>query len=152
MSLTDEAWLVLVTAGIMRLYVAMDGYEPTLAYGNSGSLFGTHAMVPSDALLVGLQSVTPSVVLLLSARRVQELAKSNAAFARALSGDVQLQLREVVRSFAAHAAGNLPRQRLAREIVVLSICNSTTEPVPVTEQQLADGVGSIRELIGAQHR
>jgi CRP-like cAMP-binding protein len=147
MSLTDEAWLVLVTAGIMRLYVAMDGYEPTLAYGNSGSLFGTHAMVPSDALLVGLQSVTPSVVLLLSARRVQELAKSNAAFARALSGDVQLQLREVVRSFAAHAAGNL-RQRLAREIVVLSDLNPDDELVPVTEQQLADGVGSIRESIG----
>ena len=147
MSLTDDAWVVLVTAGIVRLYVAMDGYEPTLAYGNSGSLFGTHAMVPSDGFLVGLQSVTPSVVLLMSAGRVQELATSNAAFARALSGDVQLQLREVVRSFAAHTAGNL-RQRLAREIVVLSDLHADDQLVPVTEQQLADGVGSIRESIG----
>jgi CRP-like cAMP-binding protein len=146
-SLTDDAWVVLVTAGIMRLYVAMDGYEPTLAYGNAGSLFGTHAMVPSDAFLVGLQSVTPSVVLLLSARRVQELAKSNAAFARAISEDVQIHLREVVRSFAAHAAGNL-RQRLAREITLLSDLEADGEFVPVTEQQLADGVGSIRESIG----
>ena len=146
-SLTDDAWVVLVTAGVMRLYVAMDGYEPTLAYGNAGSLFGTHAMVPSDAYLVGLQSVTPSVVLQLSARRVQELAKSNAAFARALSEDVQIHLREVVRSFAAHAAGNL-RQRLAREITLLSDLEADDEFVPVTEQQLADGVGSIRESIG----
>ena len=34
-SLTDDACVVLVTAAIMRLDVAMDGYEPTLAYGYS---------------------------------------------------------------------------------------------------------------------
>jgi CRP/FNR family transcriptional regulator len=146
-SLTDDAWVVLITAGIMRLYVAMDGYEPTLAYGNRGSLFGTHAFVPDEALLLGLQAVTPSVVLQLSTRRVGELAKSNRTFARALSGDVQLQLREVVRSLAAHAAGDL-RQRLAREIVVLSDLHAHDELLPVTEQQLADGIGSIRESIG----
>jgi CRP/FNR family transcriptional regulator len=104
-------------------------------------------MVPSETFLMGLQSVTPSVVLQLSARRVGELAKSNATFARALSEDVQLHLREVVRSFAAHAAGNL-RQRLAREIMVLSDLEADDLLVPVTEQQLADGVGSIRESIG----
>jgi CRP-like cAMP-binding protein len=146
-SLRDDSWVVLVTAGIVRLYVAMDGYEPTLAYGNAGSLFGTHAMVHSDAFLVGLQSVTPSVVLQLSARRVEEQAKSSAAFARAISEDVQIHLREVVRSFAAHAAGNL-RQRLAREITLLSDLEADDEFVSVTEQQLADGVGSIRESIG----
>jgi len=146
-SLTDDSWVLLVTAGIVRLYVAMDGYEPTLAYGNAGSLFGTHAMVPSDTVLVGLQSVTPSVVLQLSARHVEDLAKSNAAFARALSEDVQIHLREVVRSFAAHAAGNL-RQRLAREITLLSDLGADDGFVSVTEQQLADGVGSIRESIG----
>ena len=146
-SLTDDAWVVLVTAGVVRLYVAMDGDEPTLAYGNAGSLFGTHAMVPSASLLIGLQAMTPSVVLQLRAQRVAELAKSNAAFARALSEDVQIHLREVVRSFAAHAAGNL-RQRLAREITRLSDLEADDEFVSVTEQQLADGVGSIRESIG----
>jgi CRP-like cAMP-binding protein len=146
-SLTDDAWVVLVTAGVVRLYVAMDGDEPTLAYGNAGSLFGTHAMVPSDSLLIGLQAMTPSVVLQLRAQRVQELAKSNPAFARALSEDVQIHLREVVRSFVAHAAGNL-RQRLAREITLLSDLEADDEFVSVTEQQLADGVGSIRESIG----
>jgi CRP-like cAMP-binding protein len=146
-TLRDDAWVVLVTAGIVRLFVAMDGYEPTLAYGSAGSLFGTHMMVSSDVFLVGLQSVTPSVVLQLSARRVEELAKSNPAFARALSADAQIHLREVVRSFAARAAGNL-RQRLAREITLLSDLEADDEFLSVTEQQLADGVGSIRESIG----
>ncbi len=146
-SLTGDAWVVLVTAGIVRLYVAMDGFEPTLAYGNRGALFGTHAMPRSESLLVGLQSVTPSVVLQLSARRVEELARSSPAVARALSDDMRHHLHEVVRSFAARAAGNL-RQRLAREIVVLSDLEVDDELLPVTEQQLADGVGSIRESIG----
>jgi CRP-like cAMP-binding protein len=146
-TLTDDSWVILVTAGIMRLYAAMDGCEPTLAYGSAGSLFGTHAIAASESFLVGLQAVTPSVVVQLSARRVEHLASSNAAFARALSEDVQVHLREVVRSFAAHAAGNL-RQRLAREIMVLSDLAPNEQLVPVTEQQLADGVGSIRESIG----
>jgi CRP-like cAMP-binding protein len=146
-SLTDDAWVVVITAGIVRLYVALDGYEPTLAYGNFGSLFGTHVFVPTETFLLGLQAVTPSVMLQLSTRRVTELAKSKPAFAQALSGDVQLQLREVVRSFAAHAAGDL-LQRLAREIVVLSDLHTDDEHLPVTEQQLADGIGSIRGSVG----
>jgi CRP-like cAMP-binding protein len=146
-SLTDDAWVVLVTAGIMRLYLAMDGSEPTLAYGSFGSLFGTHAVVPGETMLLGLQAVTSGVVLQLSERRIGEMANSNPTFLRALSGDVQLQLREVVRSFAEHAAGDL-RQRLARQIAVLSDLHAGDELVPVTEQQLADGIGSIRESVG----
>lgn len=146
-SLTDDTWVVLVTAGVMRLYLAMDGSEPTLAYGKHGSLFGTHAVAPGEPWLLGLQAVTSSVVLQLSARRVGEMAKSNPTFLRALSGDVQLQLREVIRSFARHAAGDL-RQRLAREIVVLSDLHADDQLVPVTEQQLANGIGSIRESVG----
>jgi CRP-like cAMP-binding protein len=146
-SLTDDAWVVLVTGGIMRLYLAaMDGSEPTLAYGNFGSLFGTHAVAPAETSLVGLQAVTSGVVLELSARRIGEMAQSSPTFLRALSGDVQLQLREVIRAFGDHAAGDLPR-RLAREIAILSDLHTDDELVPVTEQQLADGIGSIRESV-----
>jgi CRP-like cAMP-binding protein len=145
-SLTDDTWIVLVTAGIMRLYLALDGSEPTLAYGNAGSLFGTHAVTPGEPLLLGLQAVTSGVVLQLSARRVEEMARSNPAFLRALSGDVQLQLREVIRSFGDHAGGDL-RQRLAREIVALSDLSADDELLRVTAQQLADGIGSTRESV-----
>jgi CRP-like cAMP-binding protein len=145
-SLTDDAWVVLVTAGIMRLYVAIDGSEPTLGYGNPGSLFGTHAVAPTETMLLGLQAVTAGVVLQLSARRVGEMARTSPTFLRALSGDVQLQLREVIRAFGEHAAGDL-RQRLAREIAVLSDLHAGNVLVPVTEQQLADGIGSIRESV-----
>jgi CRP-like cAMP-binding protein len=145
--LAEDSWVVLVTAGIVRLFIAMDGFEPTILYGNAGSLFGSHAMVAPEPLLVGLQSVTPSVVLQLSARRVEELTGSNRAFGRAVSTDLQLQLQELVRAFAARPAASL-RQKLAREIMRLSDLQPSDRLLAVTEQQLADGVGSIRESIG----
>jgi CRP/FNR family transcriptional regulator len=145
--LAEEPWVVLVTAGIVRLFIALDGFEPTILYGNAGSLFGSHALVAPQSLLVGLQSVTPSVVLHLSARRIEGLTGSNRAFGRAVSTDLQLQLQELVRSFAERSAANL-RQRLAREIMRLSDLQPADRLLSVTEQQLADGVGSIRESIG----
>jgi CRP-like cAMP-binding protein len=145
--LVQDSWVVLVTAGIVRLFIAMDGFEPTILYGNVGSVFGSHAMVAPEPLLVGLQSVTPSVILHLSASRIKELTGSNRAFGRAVSTDLQLQLQELVRSFAERSAANL-LQRLAREITRLSDLQPTDRLLSVTEQQLADGVGSIRESIG----
>jgi CRP/FNR family transcriptional regulator len=145
--LAQDSWVVLVTAGIVRLFIAMDGFEPTILYGNVGSVFGSHAMVAPEPLLVGLQSVTPSVVLQLSASRIKELTGSSRAFGRAVSTDLQLQLQELVRSFAERSAANL-LQRLAREITRLSDLQPTDRLLSVTEQQLADGVGSIRESIG----
>jgi CRP-like cAMP-binding protein len=53
----------------------------------------------------------------------------------------------LVRSFAGRSATNL-KQRLAREIMLLSDLQPEDKLVSVTEQQLADGVGSIRESIG----
>ena len=145
--LAEDRWVVLVTAGIVRLFIAMDGFEPTILYGNAGSLFGSHAMVAPEPLLVGLQSVTPSIVLQLRASRVEELTGSNRAFGRAVSTDLQLQMQELVRAFAARSAANL-LQRLAREIMRLSDLQPRDRLLSVTEQQLADGVGSIRESIG----
>jgi CRP-like cAMP-binding protein len=145
--LTQESWVVLVVSGILRLYVTMDGLEPTIVYGSPGTLLGTHAMLAPKPLLVGVQAVTPSVLMQLRARNVEQLAGSSAAFARAVSNEALLQLHEVVRSFASRSAASL-KQRLAREIVLLSDLQPHDRLLAVTEQQLADGVGSIRESIG----
>jgi CRP/FNR family transcriptional regulator len=145
--LTQESWVVLVVSGILRLYVTMDGVEPTIVYGSPGTLLGTHAMVAPEPLLVGLQAITPSVLMHLRAHQIEKLAGSSAAFARAVSNEAQLQLHEVVRAITARSTASL-KQRLAREIMLLSDLQPNDQVVAVTEQQLADGVGSIRESIG----
>jgi CRP-like cAMP-binding protein len=144
--LTQDSWVVLVVSGIVRLYVTMDGVEPTIVYGRPGTLLGTHAMVAPKPLLVGLQAISPSVLLQLRAHQVERLAESSVAFARAVSNEAYLQLHDVVRSLAGRSAASL-RQRLAREIMLLADLQPDDQVVAVTEQQLADGVGSIRESI-----
>jgi CRP/FNR family cyclic AMP-dependent transcriptional regulator len=144
--LIHESWVVLVVSGIVRLYVTMDGLEPTIVYRSPGTLLGTHAMVAPKPLLVGLQAITPSVLIQLPAHQVEKLAGSRPAFARAVSSEEHLELHEVVRSLAARSATSL-KQRLAREIMLLSDLQPDDQFVPVTEQQLADGVGSIRESV-----
>ncbi len=142
-----EPWVVAVAAGIVRLMVRVDGLEPTLAYAGHGTLLGTHLFPEDDAIPLVLQAVTPSVVVLLPARGIDDLIASDTTFARTVVDQGQTLLRATVMSFAARSGANLP-QRLAREIVLLSELHPDLDLIPITEQQLADGVGSIRKSIG----
>ena len=144
-------WVVLVVCGIVRLYVATDGIEPTVLYAGHGSLLGTHWSRPDDSLALGLQAVTPARVVQFDPRRVQQVLDSDAGFASAVENEARVTLRDLMQTYAARSSGNLGR-RLAREILRIWQLQ-TDDPladyslVPVTEQQLADGLGSIRESV-----
>jgi CRP-like cAMP-binding protein len=56
-------------------------------------------------------------------------------------------LHDVTRLYAARSSLNLS-QRLAREVCTLQDLLPRQVVLPVTEQQLAEGVGSIRESVG----
>jgi CRP/FNR family transcriptional regulator len=146
-SVTGEPWAVLVVTGVVRLYVSADGLAPTVLYGHRGSLFGTHLGPVDEIFPLGLETVTPSVVLVLSPASIKQLVEHDPGFARAILTEGQGFLLELVQSFASRSASNL-QQRLAREIMLLADLQHSGGLLPVTEQQLADGVGSIRESVG----
>jgi CRP/FNR family transcriptional regulator len=146
-SVAGDPWAVLVVSGVVRLYLGTEGLEPTILYRTHGSLLGSHWAPAGESFAMGLQSVTPSTILQLSAIRVNGLVDSNADVARAVLNEGQEVLQDLLLSFASRSAASLPH-RLAREILVLADLQPDDAFVPVTEQQLADGVGSIRESIG----
>lgn len=146
-SVAGNPWAVLVVSGVVRLYLGAEGLEPTVLYRTHGSLLGSHWAPPGEMFAMGLQSVTPSTILQLSALRLNGLVESDAAVARAVLTEGQEVLQDLLVAFASRSAASLP-QRLAREILLLSDLQPDDAFVPVTEQQLADGVGSIRESIG----
>lgn len=146
-SIAGDPWVALVVTGVVRLYLSAGVLEPTLVYGHHGSLLGTHWTIADDSIAVGLETVTPAVILQFSARRIQQLVASDTGFARAVANEGRTLLHDVVSSYAARSSANLP-QRLAREIMLLSDLQPDDVLLRVTEQQLADGVGSIRESIG----
>jgi CRP-like cAMP-binding protein len=146
-SLVGDRWAVLVVAGVVRVYLGTDRLEATVRYAGPGSLPGTLWGLGDESLAVGLQSVTPSIVLVLDPDRLHELVTLRASFARSMSDEVRFVLREVARSYALRSSTNLGH-RLAREILLLADMMPDETVLPVTEQHLADGVGSIRESIG----
>jgi CRP/FNR family transcriptional regulator, cyclic AMP receptor protein len=140
-------WSVLVLAGIVRLMIHVDGLEPTLAYAGHGALLGTHLVHDDETVPIDLQAVTPSIVIDLSTQALRELMDVEPGFARAIVDQTQALMGATVTTLAARTGANLS-QRLAREIVQLSDAFTASALIPVTEQQLADGVGSIRESVG----
>jgi CRP/FNR family transcriptional regulator len=145
-SVVGNPWTALVVAGIVRLYLSSDGVEPTLQYAGHGRLVGTQA-VGEGTMAVGLQTVTPSRLLLFNPTRIVELIGAEPRFAHAVGDDGAEMLRSVVASYAAHSSATL-EQRLARELLLLQGMQPGDTLIAVTEQQLADGVGSIRESVG----
>lgn len=141
-----HGWAILVVAGIVRLLVRADGQEPTLAYAGHGALLGSHLLPEDYSVPIDVEAVAPSVLLQLSPRSIQELIDANGRFARAVVDQAQVVVGSTALTLAARAAANLP-QRLAREILLLAGLYPARGLIPVTEQQLADGIGSIRESV-----
>jgi CRP-like cAMP-binding protein len=146
-SLTEDRWMAVVVSGIVRLHLAGDPIEASLMYGRQGSLVGTHWSVPNQPIALGLQAVTQSSVLLLGARRFDALAATNEELARLLLDEGRAMLNDLVRLYGVRTCGTLA-ERLAREILLMSDLQGGSPFVPVTEQQLADAIGSIRESVG----
>jgi CRP-like cAMP-binding protein len=144
---TNGRWSVLVLAGIVRVLIRADTLEPTLAYAGHGSLLGTHVASDDETVPIDVQAVTPSIVIELSTQALRDLMDVEPAFARAMVDQTQALMGATVATLAARTSANLS-QRLAREIVQLSDVFTASALLPVTEQQLADGVGSIRESVG----
>lgn len=140
-------WAVLVLAGIVRLLIRADGVEPTLAYASHGALLGSHLVPRDESVPIDMQALTPSVVIQLPAQQILELIQTEGPFTRAVVDHAQALVGSTVSELASRTSADLP-QRLAREIALLSEVYPSRGLIPVTEQQLADGVGSIRESVG----
>jgi CRP/FNR family transcriptional regulator len=137
---------VLVISGLVRVHLIADTIEPTLVYGKSGSLLGTHWLAGDESMPVSLQSVTAATVLRLDAARFEALAETDPRLIGVVAEEGRHLVREMTSLYAMRSCGNLP-QRLAREILLLASLHGEPALVPATEQQLADGVGSIRESV-----
>ncbi len=138
-------WAAIVVGGVVRVYLASVQAEPTAFYGRPGDLVGNHWFPSDESARIGLQAVTPVKLLMLNADNLGRLMTRSVSFSRAVATEGRRQLRHVVEAYASRSGGSLA-QRLAREILVLSEILGDAF-LPLTEQQLAEGVGSPRESV-----
>jgi CRP-like cAMP-binding protein len=142
----EGRWALMVVAGIVRLFVNAGGSAPTLSYHCHGALLGSHIVPADQSVAIDLEAVRPSIVVWISPQSVMDLMASNAEFRGAVMAQAQQLVGFAASALAARSTAKLP-QRLAREIGLLAAMRPSSDLVEVTEQQLADGVGSIRESV-----
>jgi CRP/FNR family cyclic AMP-dependent transcriptional regulator len=145
-TLLEDDWAVLVVCGIVRLHIVADGIEPTIVYRTAGALFRSDGVDGTVAPPLGVQAMTAATILLLDPALVRRTGERSPEAAVALAEESRRLLADVLGIFATRTSASLPR-RLAGEILRLRACQSASSLVVVTEQQLADGIGSIRESV-----
>lgn len=140
----------LVVTGLVRVYVAAaDGRTMTVRYCRPGALIGVVSMFrPAFSLPASIEAVTAARLLVLRPAIVRRAADRDARVARALLEE----LSERVVSFIAEIPGSAfstVRQRVARHLLDLAVERRSRNEfaVAIVQQDLADAVGTVREVV-----
>jgi CRP/FNR family transcriptional regulator len=144
----------ILDSGMARGFLtSSDGRQTTLRYVHPGELMGG-LMVMHGELLGSVQMVVDSVVVHLDVANFRRLISSNARVAEAIAGDLSLRLEHTVRTVAIHAFGSVA-QRLAFDLLERACCEQQGSGILETnasQQELADGVGSVRDVVARAMR
>jgi CRP-like cAMP-binding protein len=146
----EVAHLQLIVSGLLRVYVtALDGRTLTVRYCLPGSILGAASLFSSPfSMPASVQAVTNAEVLSMSAPSIREAADRDVVLARALIDE----LSDRVMSFIAEIPGSAfatVKQRVARHLLDLASATQRGPELTVTisQQELADAVGSVREVV-----
>lgn len=140
----------LIVSGFIRAYVgAPDGRSLTIRYLRPGALAGVVSLfTPQFSMPGSLQALIETELIVLRPETVQRLAAQDLSVAGALLGE----LGERVLSFVTEIPGSAfatVRQRVARHLLDLASerQHGTALVARISQQQLADAVGSVREVV-----
>jgi CRP/FNR family transcriptional regulator, cyclic AMP receptor protein len=143
----DTPRTALVVEGLLRVYLqSSHGRQTTLRYARAGDVIGAPVAV-GGPVGVSVQALTDTSVLIFNMAMLQSLGQSDAAFAWAVAEEVTRRLYEVIEAFAGNAFGSV-RQRIARQLLDLAAEQQRDAGLiaRVTQQELADATGTVREV------
>jgi len=144
----DEPRCGLVINGLIRVYMTSpDGRQITVRYARPGELLGIAAIVGGPAP-VSVQILTEANLLMLDVHRLQESGKMEPEVGWLLAQEVTRRLYDTLEALAGNTFGSL-QQRVARHLLDLAASRQQGEGlvVRVTQQELADAVGSVRPAV-----
>jgi CRP/FNR family transcriptional regulator len=145
----DEPRAGLVVAGLFRVFMESPaGKQVTVRYARRGDVLGVAAAVGGPPP-VSVQSLTESEIWMVSVPRLLALGERDAAIAMALARELTERLYDTLDELAGHAFASV-RQRVARHLLDLAARDqrgASALVASVTHQDLADAIGSSREVI-----
>lgn len=142
----DEPRGALVVAGLVRVVLSSpDGRTVTVRYARAGELLGVPTVVGGPAP-VRAQMVTNTRLLMLSARTLGHLGRTESTVGWLLAREITRRLYDTLDAVADTAFGSL-RQRVARHLLDLAEQRDGRLVAAVTQQELAEAVGSARPAV-----
>lgn len=144
------AHLELVVEGLVRMYViAPDGRTLTIRYCRPGAVMGMASLfVPGFAMRSTIQALVPSDVVVLRPGIVRALVDRYQPFSLALLEELSTRVVAFIGELH-HSAFASIRQRLARHLLDIAAERQLGMELvaDVTQQELADAVGTVREVV-----
>jgi CRP/FNR family transcriptional regulator len=144
----DEPRCGLVITGLVRVYMTSpDGRQITVRYARTGDLLGIAAIVGGPAP-VSVQILTDAALLMLNVRTLQMSGQTEPKVGWLMAQEVTRRLYDTLEALAGNAFGSL-QQRLARHLLDLAASGQQGRGLvaKVTQQELADAVGSVRPVV-----
>ena len=139
----------LMISGLVRLFlVSRSDREVTVRYCRPPDVIGT-ALAVAGPLDVFAQAITPTTLQGIDVRKLGEAAHRDAAVAFALAQELGHRLDETLEQIAINAFGSV-KQRLATHLLDLASSAGRSDGrlvARLSQQELADAVGSVREVV-----
>jgi CRP/FNR family cyclic AMP-dependent transcriptional regulator len=139
----------LVVHGLVRVYLAsVEGRQITVRYARPGDVLGIAVLVGGPAS-TGVQAVEPSGLFRISSRTLTAAARRDPRVSWAIAEELDRRLRNTLEQTAVNAFGSV-HQRVAAHL--LDLASAQQHPAGrlmahVSQQELADAVGSVREVV-----
>ena len=138
-----------VIRGLLRVYMhTSDGRQVTVRYVRARGLLGAPALVGGPAP-VFVQALTDSAVYFMDVARVKRIVREDAAVAWVCAEESVHRLYDVLEELAGNTFATV-RQRIIRHLLDLAASRPTNDgclAALVNQQELANSVGSVREVV-----
>ena len=144
----EDSHFELVLAGLVRVQVsAADGRTMTVRYCRPGALLGAATLYAQISRPFGIQALSDSELLGFRPAIVRGWADRDPRVARMLLTETSERVLSFVAEFSGHAFANV-RQRIAHHLLDLASDHRHQDELlaPISQQELADAVGTVREV------
>jgi CRP/FNR family transcriptional regulator, cyclic AMP receptor protein len=140
--------LELVVAGLVRVYVtAPDGRTMTVRYCRPGALLGIASLfTPGFTLPATVQALVHAELLALSPAVARRAAAQDIRVTRAFLREQSVRAMSFLYEVPGSAFATV-RQRVARHLLDLASESGQQLVARVSQQQLAEAVGTVREVV-----
>ena len=140
--------LVILLKGLFRIFLtSREGRQITIKYAGPGDVIGTPSVV-CGPFPVRAQVIRDCVVLALNPQVIEDIAKKEPEFGWKVAEAIGEDFYDLVNTLSENAFDSVP-VRTARHLLHLAVPAGPDRRLvaAVTQQDLADSVGSVREVI-----